>query len=96
MHLRRTAAAQDVSTVARVIQEVALVSLCKAKTKPRTISPKPMLLPFSVCTCIQLSDTSELDLTASNIYRDRFTTCAHRWWCRFYLIPRLIMISCTK
>lgn len=51
MHLRGTAAVQDVSATARVIQGLALVSLCKAKTKPRTISPKPVLLPFSVCTC---------------------------------------------
>ena len=51
MHLHGTAAVQDMSAAARVIQGLALVSLCKAKSKPRTISPKPMLLSFSVCTC---------------------------------------------
>lgn len=45
MHLHRTAAVLD---AARVIQGLALVSLTKPKLKP---FPKPMLPPFSVCTC---------------------------------------------
>lgn len=52
MHRCGTAAAvQDVAAAARVFQGLALVSVCKAKMKPRTTSLKLALLSVSVCTC---------------------------------------------
>lgn len=57
MHLSRIAAIQDVSASDRVILGLALMSLCRAKTEPRTISLKPVLLSFFSLHLPSRSDT---------------------------------------